>query len=103
MYVAVVLPTTRSANVLKYGLLVREPSSWLRWAWRAGAGAFAVGLWVAACGSGTATGKGFAESCSLNSDCNDPLICALGKCRNQCVTSADCTAGASCVTDAHNA
>lgn len=34
------------------------------------------------------------EACSLQSDCGDGgLICALGHCRQQCVTDADCTGG----------
>jgi hypothetical protein len=41
--------------------------------------------------------------CSLNSDCAKDLLCAFGKCRVPCVTSADCPAGGSCVTDMHNA
>jgi alpha-tubulin suppressor-like RCC1 family protein len=36
------------------------------------------------------------QACSLNSDCTSPLVCALGKCRPECVTSADCNGG-SCV------
>ncbi len=38
--------------------------------------------------------------CSLNSDCSSGLICAFGKCRNQCVDAADCpVAESSCIDD----
>lgn len=35
--------------------------------------------------------------CERNSDCDAPLVCRLGFCRNECATSADCGAGLSCV------
>jgi len=35
--------------------------------------------------------------CSLNSDCGDPLICGLERCRRQCVDSRDCGAGLLCL------
>ncbi len=42
--------------------------------------------------------------CSLNSDCTAGLICALGKCRNQCSNASDCpVAGSSCIDDGRNA
>ncbi len=39
------------------------------------------------------------EECEINSDCVDPLICALGACRRQCVDSRDCGAGSVCLRD----
>jgi hypothetical protein len=54
---------------------------------------------VSDCSSTTASP---AAACHLNSDCLAPLICALGACRKQCVTAADCIsfgAGSSCVSD----
>lgn len=35
--------------------------------------------------------------CTRNSECDAPLVCRLGFCRNECATSADCAAGLSCV------
>jgi alpha-tubulin suppressor-like RCC1 family protein len=35
--------------------------------------------------------------CERNSDCDTPLVCRLGFCRNECATSADCGAGLACV------
>ncbi|MDX2021343.1 MAG: right-handed parallel beta-helix repeat-containing protein [Deltaproteobacteria bacterium] len=38
------------------------------------------------------------QRCTYNSDCKQPLVCATDfQCRNQCVTSVDCTKGQSCV------
>ena len=36
-------------------------------------------------------------TCILNSDCNSPLVCTMGKCHDACHTSADCPTGQSCV------
>jgi hypothetical protein len=38
--------------------------------------------------------------CELNSECDTPLVCRLGACRNECATSGDCTRGLSCLLDA---
>jgi hypothetical protein len=38
------------------------------------------------------------QACALNSDCTAPLICAIGRCRQQCMSSRDCSGG-DCVTD----
>ena len=35
--------------------------------------------------------------CSLNSDCVDPLVCRLERCRRQCIDSRDCGAGLMCL------
>ncbi|MDQ3035005.1 MAG: hypothetical protein M3Y87_21540 [Myxococcota bacterium] len=37
------------------------------------------------------------EGCEINSDCAAPLICAIGACRRQCITSRDCGAGLRCL------
>jgi hypothetical protein len=57
---------------------------------------------AAACSGSTSTSstRHLAEGCTLNSDCEKGLVCALGRCRQQCVSSADCKGGGSCVTDA---
>ncbi len=38
-----------------------------------------------------------AEGCSLNSDCEAPLICAFELCHTQCLESRDCPSGERCV------
>lgn len=35
--------------------------------------------------------------CTLNSDCNSPLVCVFGACHDQCVTQYDCPNGQLCV------
>lgn len=35
--------------------------------------------------------------CVLNSDCAEPLVCRLERCRRQCVDSRDCSAGLRCL------
>jgi hypothetical protein len=57
---------------------------------------------IAAPGCSTST-TATESSCSLNSDCATGLICALGKCRTECVDAADCpVAGSSCIDDGRN-
>ncbi len=36
-------------------------------------------------------------SCSLNTDCAEPLVCGLERCRRQCADSRDCGAGLMCL------
>jgi len=70
------------------------------WAWLAGV-AWAAGLGAPACKSSTTTAA--TTFCSLNSDCMNGLICALGKCRNQCANASDCPVeGSSCIDDGRN-
>src|SRR5271165_6973172 len=62
---------------------------------------WAAALAAPACSSSAATPA--EASCSLNSDCARGLICALGKCRSQCVNAGDCpVAGSSCIDDGRN-
>jgi hypothetical protein len=35
-------------------------------------------------------------SCILNSDCNQPLVCTMGKCHEGCRATVDCPAGQTC-------
>jgi sulfatase modifying factor 1 len=52
--------------------------------------------WLAAgCGSSKKTDLG--GGCTLNSDCNSPLLCTFGKCHTACVQTSDCPLGQSCV------
>ena len=37
------------------------------------------------------------EACTLSSDCAEPLVCGLERCRRQCVDSRDCAAGLLCL------
>lgn len=36
-------------------------------------------------------------TCALNTDCAEPLVCGLERCRRQCVDSRDCAAGLMCL------
>lgn len=40
---------------------------------------------------------GVAKGCTLNSDCNDGLVCGFGLCHQECEESSDCPAGQRCV------
>ncbi len=55
---------------------------------------------VAACGDGSGEKVRVArlsESCTLNSDCAEPLVCAFQRCHDVCETSRDCDPGQRCV------
>lgn len=41
---------------------------------------------------------GLASGCSLNSDCNSPLICVFSLCHDACNQSRDCPSGQRCVS-----
>lgn len=41
-----------------------------------------------------------AQSCLVNSDCSDPLVCAFEACHAECESSRDCDDGARCVAAA---
>jgi hypothetical protein len=56
-------------------------------------------LAMASCSSGSGLSPvGLAQGCSINSDCNSPLICAFGKCHEACQQSRDCPSGERCVS-----
>jgi hypothetical protein len=61
--------------------------------------AVCMGVVVAAatwsCKSSSAAG--LAGSCSINSDCDSPLVCAFGRCHAACATSRDCPTGETCL------
>jgi hypothetical protein len=40
---------------------------------------------------------GLAQGCSINSDCDAPLICAFTRCHSACTESRDCPTGQRCV------
>jgi alpha-tubulin suppressor-like RCC1 family protein len=39
------------------------------------------------------------EQCTLNSECDAPLVCSLTRCRKECATLRDCPVGQVCVLD----
>lgn len=59
--------------------------------------ALAAAVGLAACAPPRRAGVGV--ECELNSECDVPLVCRLGYCRNECATAADCPAPLSCVLD----
>jgi len=59
-------------------------------------GLMVVSAWLAVGCSG-AKKIDVGGTCILNSDCNSPLVCTMGKCHDACHTSADCPTGQSCV------
>jgi hypothetical protein len=62
--------------------------------------ALSLATLVAAAGSScnsSSGAKSLDQSCSINSDCNSPLICAFSKCHDACTESRDCPSGERCV------
>ncbi len=49
--------------------------------------------------STTPTSAGLAQGCSINSDCNSPLVCAFQRCHQQCSESRDCPMNEQCLSD----
>src|ERR1017187_6716532 len=47
--------------------------------------------------SSKSSGVGLASGCSLNSDCNNPLVCIFSLCHQECASSRDCPSGEACV------
>ena len=41
--------------------------------------------------------KNTGEGCAINSDCNQPLVCAFQRCHAQCEETRDCAPGLRCV------
>ena len=44
-----------------------------------------------------APGKLLGDQCDLTSECDAPLVCGLGRCRNECAATRDCPLGLRCV------
>jgi hypothetical protein len=40
---------------------------------------------------------GLDQSCSINSNCHSPLVCAFARCHDQCTASRDCPTGERCL------
>jgi hypothetical protein len=70
--------------------------AWQRAAFMLLAFSVLLALGVPACGTSTPLSSG-SQTCQLNSDCTSPLICAIGRCRDQCKVDGDCVAGDTCV------
>jgi hypothetical protein len=51
---------------------------------------------AASCGSGDKH-LALGGSCTLNSECKDPLVCKFGSCHQACMQSRDCPTGERCV------
>jgi hypothetical protein len=67
-----------------------------RGAFGAVAGLFLVAAaGAASCSSSSAVGV--AAGCSINSDCDSPLVCVFARCHKQCDASRDCPSGERCV------
>jgi hypothetical protein len=56
-----------------------------------------AGAIAGACSSDEKVTAALAEGCTINTDCNSPLVCAFRKCHTQCTTSRDCDPGQRCV------
>lgn len=59
-------------------------------------------LAAVACSSSASEEKaaaGVSQSCTLNSDCSNPLVCAFQRCHQQCTESRDCGTNQRCVKE----
>jgi hypothetical protein len=52
---------------------------------------------VAVLGCGSSAKPPAAKTCTLNSECNNPLSCIFGRCHAACAQSSDCQPGQRCV------
>jgi len=58
---------------------------------------FALMALAVACSTDERPLARLAQGCSINSDCNAPLVCAFQRCHNACESTRDCPAGLRCV------
>jgi len=56
-----------------------------------------VALAPSSCGK-SSSGASIASNCSINSDCDSPLVCAFGRCHSECAESRDCPSGQRCIS-----
>jgi len=49
------------------------------------------------CSSNSPKAVGLGTGCSLNSDCNSPLVCVFGLCHEACEQTRDCPPGQTCI------
>ncbi len=52
---------------------------------------------AASCGSHSSSVAELAQGCSINSDCDAPLVCVFAKCHAACAETRDCPTGERCV------
>jgi uncharacterized membrane protein YgcG len=52
---------------------------------------------VAASCNSSSSGAALSANCSINTDCDSPLICAFGRCHDACMASRDCPDDERCV------
>lgn len=64
--------------------------------WGAAVGALAAALLLVACDQGVSVGG----ACVRSGECDAPLACVLGRCREECVVQRDCPLGGLCVEQA---
>ncbi len=57
--------------------------------------AFVTVVGAVSCNSSSAVGLD--HGCSINSDCASQLVCAFGRCHDQCKASRDCPSGQRCI------
>ncbi len=57
--------------------------------------ALALAVGISSCNSSSAAALD--QACSINTDCNSPLICAFARCHQACRESRDCSSGERCV------
>ena len=57
-----------------------------------------LALTLLACGERPTFEPG--DTCTLNSDCYEPYVCRLERCRSECARVRDCPIGSMCIQDA---
>jgi hypothetical protein len=57
---------------------------------------FLAGAGIASCGN--SSGANLSANCSINTDCNAPLVCTFARCHEQCAASRDCPSGERCIS-----
>jgi hypothetical protein len=72
-------------------------SSFRMRAWHGVVAAGCLTVVALACSSDSPPLSDLSQGCSINSDCNDPLVCAFKRCHNACTTTRDCMVPLRCV------
>src|SRR5258708_13506955 len=70
---------------------------WKNWLGRCFFAVTCIGVVATACSSDAPPLADLAAGCLVNTDCNNPLVCAFRHCHNACLTTRDCPAGLRCV------
>ena len=74
-----------------------SPNFCKRIAFAAGLLAVALALAVGISSCNNSSAAALDQACSINTDCNSPLICAFARCHQACRESRDCSSGERCV------